>query len=48
VRLQQADDDLATRLLFGHALEQHLVRLADSGGHADEDLQAPRARIRGR
>ena len=48
VRLQEADHHVAPGLLFGVPLEQHLVGLADAGGHADEELQPPLLRGPGR
>ena len=43
VRLEQADHDVAARLLFGVTLEQHAVGLADPRRHPEEDLQATAA-----
>ena len=38
VRLEVADDDVAAGVGLGLPLLQHAVRLADPGGHAEEDL----------
>ena len=39
MRLEIADDDVATAVGFGDALLQHPIGLADAGRHPDEDLQ---------
>jgi hypothetical protein len=42
VRLDEADDDVATEVGLGVALLQHPERLAGARGHAEEDLVTAR------
>ena len=41
--LEQADHDIAPRLLLGVAVQQHPERLADARGHSEKHAQVATA-----